>query len=86
MPTAVCFLPVLIHKPKPVSLEECMSSGLSVAPLLLLAHSPKTSILLQLGIVASVFTRGCLKGVGAFLGIQDKPTPISRSEKRLYFH
>jgi len=27
LPTAVSLLPELIHKPKPASLEECMSSG-----------------------------------------------------------
>lgn len=81
MPTAVSFLP---------SAQACQpwrvyELGVCVVPLLLLAHSPQKSILLQLGTVASVFTCGCLKGLGTFLGIQDKPTPISRSGKHLHF-
>lgn len=82
LPTAVSCLAVLIHKPKPVSLEECTSSG-SVLCLSCYWHvAPRKASCCGW---ASVFTCECLKGVGPFLGIQVKATPISRSGKHLHF-
>lgn len=82
LPAAVSFLPVLIHKAKPVSLEESLSSG---SMLCLSWHVPHDEHPAAAGHCGLRITRGWLKRVGPFLGIQAKPTSISRRGEEAAF-